>query len=86
MFMPSLFFVNAASFFVSITCDIRQYELKPLCGKSGKKHSNKKGFIRAYYQERAGRVCYHLLNMGVNKKNRNPSFCERVLESVVREW
>jgi len=86
MFMPSLFFVDAVSSFVSITCDIRECELRPASGKSGKKHSNKKGFIRAYYQERAGRTLYHLLNMRVNRKNRDPSFCERVLESVVREW
>jgi len=46
----------------------------------------KGGFIRVCYQEKAGGTLYHLLNMGVNRKNRDPSFCERVLESVVREW
>jgi len=74
MFMPSLFFVDAVSSFVSVTRDIRQCELKPASGKSGKKYSNKKGFIRIYYQGRAGGTLYHLLNMGVNKKNRDPSF------------
>jgi len=42
MFMPSLFFVNAASSFVSITRDISECELGPGSGKSGKKYSNKR--------------------------------------------
>ena len=62
IFMPSLFFVDAASSFVSITRDIREYELKPLCGKSGKKCSNKKGFVGLYYQESAGKARYHALS------------------------
>ena len=42
MFMLSLFFVDAALSFVSITRDISECELRSVSGKSGKKCSNKR--------------------------------------------
>ena len=47
IFMPSLFFVDAALSFVSITRDISESELRPGSGKSGKKCSNKRRICRA---------------------------------------